>query len=567
MKSTSLLYLALALAFAGYGQDAAPPATHPIGFQAAWQYDHSRSFANDKYGESKRPVLAFIWYPAMKMSHRPLTYGTYFEKISVPPERDSLLSRFSEALKDYSLNSFKDYSIGWHFENWDADAETAFTQLQKTPFRAVEGAPPLPSGSFPVILYHPGLGGNLLENVALCEQLAARGYIVISSSFHVQQSWQDFFYCGAIANSLEDIDFLLSAVVPTIPNADITRIGLMGHSFGAHAGYAYLARENNVIDAFVSLDNSFDYKTIEEIESPVYRSTSWGEVNDALTNGYRNCRATVLNISGTREDGSTPGFELVRRLFKTDLYLGAFPFPILHESFLAEAALAYPLVAPHYTDTADVATLRRNTEAYPVLTQVVGAFFDHCFRDNASKASPDKWDMAIHLSPHRNDRQHTAEGPAPLSLPHSDFRLRRQEPTMSDGGRFPTSGALKIWHTPPLSLPAKDSILNLYANHGIDTLQALYRRFQEVSPNARMNVYPVLARMSDNRETKKKTAFLEFLLSYHPEDWRLLRQAADSNLELGAEKEAREYYERALDHCDDPQARIEIKEKVRQLDE
>lgn len=138
---------------------------------------------------------------------------------------------------------------------------------------------------------------------------------------------------------------------------------------------------------------------------------------------------------------------------------------------------------------------------------------------------------------------------------------------MSDGGRFPTSGALKIWHTPPLSLPAKDSILNLYANHGIDTLQALYRRFQEVSPNARMNVYPVLARMSDNRETKKKTAFLEFLLSYHPEDWRLLRQAADSNLELGAEKEAREYYERALDHCDDPQARIEIKEKVRQLDE
>jgi hypothetical protein len=107
----------------------------------------------------------------------------------------------------------------------------------------------------------------------------------------------------------------------------------------------------------------------------------------------------------------------------------------------------------------------------------------------------------------------------------------------------------------------------LYANYGIDTLQALYRQFQEVSPNARMNIYPVLARMSDNRETEKKTAFLEFLLGFHPEDWRLLRQAADGYLELGAEKEAREYYELALGFCDDPEARAEIREKLRLVDE
>ncbi|MCO6476379.1 MAG: hypothetical protein J5I94_07150, partial [Phaeodactylibacter sp.] len=267
MKRTTLLSLALALALAVQAQEAASPAMHPIGFQATWQYDHSRSFANGHYGES-RPIPAFIWYPAAQTAGRPLTYGAYFEKMLVPPERDSLLARFSEALKEYSINSFKDYSIGWHFDEWNTDAENAFSELLKTPFRAVEGAPPLPSGHFPVILYHPGLGGNAMENAVLYENLAARGYIVISSSFHAQQSWQDFFYCGTIATSLEDIDFLLSAVAPTIPNADLTRIGLMGHSFGAHVGYAYLARENNVIDAFVSLDNSFDYKTIAEIESP-----------------------------------------------------------------------------------------------------------------------------------------------------------------------------------------------------------------------------------------------------------------------------------------------------------
>lgn len=534
MKHLLLISLSFGLTIALHCQDAAPPATHPVGFQATWQYDHSRSFANGEYGES-RPVPAFIWYPAAQTAGRPLTCGAYFDKISVPPVRDSLLARFSEALKEYSLSSFKDYSIGWHFDEWNGDAEEAYSQLLNTSFQAVEGVPPLPSGQFPVILYHPGLGGNLLENAALCEQLAARGYIVISSSFHARQSWQDFFYCGTIANSVEDIDFLLSAVVPAIPNADITRIGLMGHSFGAQAGYACLARENNVIDAFVSLDNSFDYKTIAEIESPVYRNTSWGEVNDALTNGYHNCRATVLNISGTLEDGATPGYDLVKRLFKSDLYLGTFPFPILHESFLSEAALAYPLVSRQYSDSADVAALRRDADAYPVLAEAVVAFFDHCFRGKApeSPAQP----------------PHFPSDPSSLSLFRVNFRL-------------PASGALKIRYHPPLSLPSKDSVLNLYAKHGIDTLQALYRQFQAISPRARINVYPVLARMSDNRETERKTAFLEFLLDFHPEDWRLLRQAADGYLELGAEKEARQYYERALQFCDDRETRAGIKKQL-----
>ena len=59
------------------------PATHPIGFSGRLAMT-TPAFANDKYGESKRPCFTFIWYPAMKMSHRPLTYGTYFEKCRSP---------------------------------------------------------------------------------------------------------------------------------------------------------------------------------------------------------------------------------------------------------------------------------------------------------------------------------------------------------------------------------------------------------------------------------------------------------------------------------------------------
>ena len=490
------------------------PEKHNVGFEVIWKYDHARSFANGKYGESKRPIMAFVWYPAAETSKGALTYASYFEKMSAPPERDSLLSPFSEALKQYSINSFKEYSIGWHFEDWNADAENAFAHLLKTPFRAVENAPPVPSENFPVILYHPGLGGNVMENAALCEHLAARGYIVISSSFHAQQSWADYFFCGTIANSLEDVDFLINAVAPAIPNADVTRIGLMGHSFGAQAGYAYLARENNVIDAFVSLDNSFDYKTMEEIESPFYRSTSWGEVNEALTNGYSHCRATVLNISGTMDDGSTPGYELVKRLFKTDIYLGTFSFPMLHESFLSEAALAYPLVYRQYCDSAEVATLRRDADTYSALAGVVTTFFDHCLKNGELNMNPGNVEI-------------------------------------------------DITYQPPLSFPSKDSVLTLYSTHGIDTIKTLYQQFQNISPRARMNIYPVLARMSENKEPDSKIAFLKFLLDFHPEDWRLLKQISDCYLEFDAKKEARKYYKLAQDYCDDYEVRVEIKEKLR----
>ena len=509
-----LLFLILPVAVTAYAREATVPEKHNVGFEVIWKYDHARSFANDKYGESKRPIMAFVWYPAAETSKGALTYASYFEKMSAPPERDSLLSPFSEALKQYSLNSFKEYSIGWHFEDWNADAENAFAQLLKTPFRAVENAPPVPSGNFPVILYHPGLGGNVMENAALCEHLAARGYIVISSSFHAQQSWADYFFCGTIANSLEDVDFLINAVAPAIPNSDVTRIGLMGHSFGAQAGYAYLARENNVIDAFVSLDNSFDYKTMEEIESPFYRSTSWGEVNEALTNGYENCRATVLNISGTLDDGSIPDYELVKRLFKTDIYLGTFSFPMLHESFLSEAALAYPLVYRHYRDSAEVAALHRDANAYEVLAGAVTAFFDHS--------------------------------------------LKGEELERTQG-----NGEMNITYQPPLSFPSKDSILHLFSTYGIDTIKTLYQQFQKISPRARMNLSPVLARMTENKETNSKIAFLRFLLDFHPKDWRLLKQVSDGYLDLNAKKEARIYYELALDYCDDFEVRSEIKEKLR----
>ena len=78
-----------------------------------------------------------------------------------------------------------------------------------------------------------------------------------------------------------------------------------------------------------------------------------------------------------------------------------------------------------------------------------------------------------------------------------------------------------------------------------------------------MNLSPVLARMTENKETNSKIAFLRFLLDFHPKDWRLLKQVSDGYLDLNAKKEARIYYELALDYCDDFEVRSEIKEKLR----
>jgi dienelactone hydrolase len=476
------------------------------GFSVDLRHDYSRSFANNTYDKGKRIILSFIWYPGQASKEEPQTYQTYFDHLI-----DSDSSKFSLDLHEYSINSFKENGVSWHFKDGDKNVDQALKDVLITRFTAVENATPVENGLFPVIIYHPGLGGNILENIDLFELLAKKGYIVISSPFLYQASWQDKFYCGDISNSLEDIDFIINDVIPSIPSANRALIGLMGHSFGAQASLVYATKENNTIDAVISLDNTLDYKSSTELEKPFYKNTSFSEVLTALTENCQHCKAKVLVAADSDADGTRPTYEIVKRLFKSDLYFGTFGYPVMHESYLSEATRTYKYVSQYYKDKFGPAVLDKNAAAYTLLNDKVLDFLDFAMKDKSiPKGSGDT------------------------------FSFKNQ---------------------PPLTLPSGDELLKSSKNNGMLAMKNQYAEMQAISPKARLDMIPIVKELSEKRQFTELIDLLQFLLNYHPTDWRLITHLGDGYAAMGNKEAAVTEYEKAMKLCDDEWAYDEIEEK------
>lgn len=469
-------------------------------------------------------MVAFVWYPADSGDPETLhdrngsamTFGEYLEHL-IAPEDQQELQDFAHASQDYTVNSFRLYSIDPLVGEDPAASDGLQHQARSAPFLATDHAAPLP-GSYPVILYHPGLGGNILENVGLCEFLASRGYIVISSTFYYQASWQDRFFCGEISTSLQDIRFLLNRVAQGIPFADTSRVGLIGHSFGAQLALIYACQPDNTIDAVVALDSTTDYQSVDKIQSPIYRDTSWNDVLEALTSGYGSCRSAILNVSGTMPDGETkPDYAVVRRLFESRLFLGTIDYAIDHEAFLSQTHLARSLI-----DT------------------------------DSNQRKADDWD--------RDRRTYRA-------LLEMTGRFLDQELKQAGGVMLMNSDEISLAVQPPIERPSGAEALSIYRSDGLGAIISLYRSMQLVSPYARINLNPTLEYLTERADHTAIIELLEFALAFEANrgNWRWERRLAAMYLATGDTENAVSRYKRALEICDDPEEISMIRDEINRL--
>ncbi|GAA5165475.1 MULTISPECIES: alpha/beta hydrolase family protein [Amycolatopsis] len=133
------------------------------------------------------------------------------------------------------------------------------------------GAVPVP-GDRPVIVYSPGLGEPRTWATAAAEDLASRGYVVVS----LDHTWEspevqfpdgsvrtmvdpgdpDTFVRKALAVRVADTRFVLDELAAR--GFDVRRVGMFGHSMGGSAAALTMAADPRVV-AGVNLDGNLTY--------------------------------------------------------------------------------------------------------------------------------------------------------------------------------------------------------------------------------------------------------------------------------------------------------------------
>ncbi|MGZ5183425.1 MAG: dienelactone hydrolase family protein, partial [Ramlibacter sp.] len=227
------------------------PGPYPVGVQVKSQYDHTRVYrpvfdlvtGQAETHERARPIQSITWYPA-KNKGKPLTWRDY---MATKPTEDAFWLQPAEVQRALDAN-LADNAAGL--------PPVAIKQMLAQPMWGSRDAPAA-AGKFPVVIYAPSHSASATENVDMCEYLASHGYIVLASRSlgpHMKSMTTDLEGLEAQAG---DIAFLIGQA-HAMPQADMSRIAVVGFSWGGLANVLAAARDDR-IRALVSLDGSVRY--------------------------------------------------------------------------------------------------------------------------------------------------------------------------------------------------------------------------------------------------------------------------------------------------------------------
>lgn len=321
---------------------------YQVGFKIDNQYDSTRIYQPDK-GIKYRPMSIHIWYPAKKKSAaNPMLYSTYIE---LETQRELLAPTESNQVAAYCSNvvgGYRQYAMTF-MKNLTVSVEG----ILQGPTKAIYKATPI-NKRFPVIVYAPSLGKSANQNHIACEYLASHGYIIISVASAGQQTQTMTKDTAGIMAQVRDLEYI-TAHAEQLSNADTSKIGTFGFSWGGMANVIFQMRNTNV-KALACWDGSTEYQDYDLIKT----------VRD-----FNPSKLTVpyLYFSNQNEDWSNFPFY---RLLATTKYLYR-----LKKLEHAEFAAYWPFYASVKPTTSSY-----ETDSYFALCRYTLAFFDAYLKDS-----------------------------------------------------------------------------------------------------------------------------------------------------------------------------------------
>ncbi|MEO7049884.1 MAG: carboxypeptidase-like regulatory domain-containing protein [Ferruginibacter sp.] len=325
---------------------------YKVGYKNIITVDSNRIYKRSTDSGSKlhfRPIEIDFWYPISKSkSISPILYGYFLSLLQQRSNRfqdDTFYSRITSELVDYLSINLK------------ISDTSRLTQLQTVSY---SNEIPFPQ-RFPLILYLCSYNGISYENVDLFEWLAAHGYLVACITSVGRYPGNMSTQMPDLMEQVTDGAFAIS-YLRMEQNADTSRIGVMGYSWGGLAALV-LAMNNTEVKCLLSLDGS---------EMHYYGDSKEEDHDFDQIRNSANCQVKKLNIPyAYLESGFKQSERDADSIFNMFTLSGAhnlyvhFPKAI-HEDFSCLPSRGSPLYG----------TKTSGTNLYTAFKQLVLYYFD-----------------------------------------------------------------------------------------------------------------------------------------------------------------------------------------------
>ncbi|WP_157637873.1 alpha/beta hydrolase family protein [Flexithrix dorotheae] len=309
------------------------------------------------------PLFLQIWHPIEQMNLKHMMFKDFRNRnleYELQSVYEPLIAKMDSFFIQYNIiEDFTDYdSIDYNGVSYFQVLDTLKTFLTRSQFKKIHD-----KLEFPVIVYHHGGQGLSDENFILAEYFASRGYIVVTSNFHLPFENKVYGYEGI---EFDDTTLPKSVIqfAKTLTTND--QLFFIGHSAGAQVGFKFL-HENNWANAFVSLETTLEGKPVDYLKS----EDGWPELFDTIDRHKLDYSIPILMLANTQEDKPFPLFD---ELSNSSLIQVSQKELFGHESYTAGYLMRY--LYKDMFDQPDTSELRTQIIQYNKQLNLYAAFLE-----------------------------------------------------------------------------------------------------------------------------------------------------------------------------------------------
>ena len=339
----------------------------------------------DQYGyEGAYPLFLQIWHP--------LSDSVGGKKLTLKELRERSLSEELEGVYQPLIQKMDSasvwYNVSQDFVDYDSIDYGGYTHYEVLDtfmnYKTHSIYHPLEKNiGYPVIVYHHGSQGLSDENSAMAEYFASRGYIFISSNYHLPLENKTYGHSqGSGQESIRITKRVMNFAKDISQGEDIFYIG---HSWGAQIGLSFLF-EPDWAKAFVSMETTLEFWSKEDV------SNKWTTLDDILKKHRKDYNLPILFLANTMEDKPFEIFEGINKGY--GLHVSS-KLEFGHESYTSAYLLRY--MFEEQFPQPDVPEMKLQLELYAKHLLLIEKFLNSCKNASELKTESFKTDFFLNV--------------------------------------------------------------------------------------------------------------------------------------------------------------------------